>query len=41
VVISQEIKRLENKLKDEKGFMKTAIGIEQFLIGKSSRKILI
>jgi len=41
VVISQGIKRLENKLKEEKGFVKTVIDIEQSLIGKSSRKILI
>lgn len=41
VLISQGIKRLENKLKEEKGFVKTLIGIEQSLIRKSSRKILI
>ena len=41
VLISQGIKRLENKLKEEKGFVKTVIGIEQSLIRKSSRKILI
>ncbi|GAI74955.1 unnamed protein product [marine sediment metagenome] len=41
VVISQGIRRLENKLKEEKGFVKTVIGIEQSLIRKSSRKILI
>jgi len=41
VVISQGIKRLENKLKEEKGFAKTVNDIEQSLIQKSSHKILI
>jgi len=41
VVISQGIKRLENRLKEEKGLVKTLIGIEQSLIRKSSGKILI
>jgi len=41
VVISQGIKRLENKLKEEKGFAKTTIRIEKSLIRNSSRKILI
>ncbi len=41
VVISQGIKRLENKLKEEKGFVKTVSDIEQSLALKSSRKILI
>ena len=41
VVISQGIKRLENKLKEEKGFVKTVSDIEQSLIRKSGRKILI
>ena len=41
VVISQGIKRLENKLKEEKGFAKTVSDIERSLIRKSSREILI
>jgi len=41
VVISQGIKRLENKLKVRKGFAKTMISIEKSLIKNSSRKILI
>jgi hypothetical protein len=41
VVISQGIKRLENKLKEEKGFAKTMIRIEKSLIRNSSRKIFI
>jgi len=41
VVISQGIKRLENKLKEEKGFVKAVADIEQSLIQKSRRKILI
>jgi hypothetical protein len=41
VVISQGIKRVENKLKEEKGFVKTVSDIEQSLIRKSSRKIRI
>jgi hypothetical protein len=41
VVISQGIKRLENRFKEEKGFRKTVSDIEQSLIRKSSRKILI
>jgi len=41
VVISQGIKRLENKLKEEKGFVKTVSDIEQSLVRKSRRKILI
>ena len=41
VVISQGIKRLENKLKEEEGFVKAVSHIEQSLIRKSSRKILI
>jgi putative transposase len=41
VVMSQGIRRLENKLKEQKGFLKTVSDIEQSLIGKSSRKILI
>jgi putative transposase len=41
VATSQGIKRLENKLREEKGFGKTVSDIEQSLIRKSSRKILI
>jgi hypothetical protein len=41
VVISQGIRRLENKLKEEKGVVKTVSDIEQSLIRKSRRKILI
>jgi len=41
VVISQGIKRLENKLTEEKVLAKTIINIETSLIQKSSRKILI
>jgi putative transposase len=41
VVISQGITRLENRLREEKGFVKTLSNIEQSLIRKSSHKILI
>ena len=41
VVISQGIKRLDNKLNKEKGLAKTMISIEKSLIQKSRRKILI
>jgi hypothetical protein len=41
VVISQGIKRLENKLNKGEGFAKTMISIETSLIQKSSSKILI
>jgi len=41
VVISQGIKRLENTFKEEKGFVTTVHDIEQSLIQKSNRKILI
>ena len=40
-VISQGIKSLVNKLKEGKGFAKTMISIEKYLIRNSSRKILI
>lgn len=41
VVISQGIKRWENRLKEAGGFAKTTINIEKSLIQNSSRKILI
>lgn len=41
VVISQGIKRLENRFKEEERLVKTVRDIEQSLIRKSSRKILI
>jgi chromosomal replication initiation ATPase DnaA len=41
VVISQGIRRLENRIKEEKGFVETVSDIEQSLIQKSRRKIPI
>ena len=41
VVISQGIKRLENTLKEKKEFVTAVSDIEQSLIRKSSRRILI
>ena len=41
VVMSQGIKRLDNKLNEEKGLAKTIISIETSLIQKRSCKILI
>jgi putative transposase len=41
VVISQGIKRLENRFKEEQGLVKTVSDIEQSLVRKSSGKILI